>query len=115
MIKIEILSPTAIATVEGYRVLEGQLITHEEYATLVVEVGSVTVSIDEKELVTIDAVPTEPLTITPPINPGPTLSDELDILNKVLEPELEPKAETKVEPKVEPKAKSVSAKTTKTT
>lgn len=110
MIKIESLSPTAIATVEGYRILEGQLITHEEYATLVVETGSVTVSIDEKELVTINAkdkLPPDPEASTDPI----TLSDELDNMNKILESETTP---MEPEIKTQPKAKPVSAKTTKT-
>jgi hypothetical protein len=55
MIKVEKLTSTSIALVDGRRILEGQLITHEEFKTLVVEVGEVTLSIDEKELVTIKA------------------------------------------------------------
>lgn len=117
MIKIESLSPTAIVTVEGYRILEGQLITREEYATIVVEAGSVTVSIDEKELVTINAVdklPPGPEASTDPT----TLSDDMDFLYKVVEPEITTvESETiaaEPEVKVKPRAKSVSAKTTKT-
>ena len=85
MIKVEKLTSTSIALVDGRRILEGQLITHEEFKTLVVEVGEVTLSIDEKELVTIKA----PADLVP-------------------EPEVNVDQEPKIDPKIEQEVKEVS-------
>ncbi len=99
MIKVEKLSSTNIALVGGRRLLEGQLITHEEFKTLKVEVGEVTLSIDEKELITIKA----------PNAPVPESKPEVKV-------DQEPMIEPKVEPEVKeaPKVKKVVAKVAKT-
>ena len=55
MIKIESIKENTTATINnGIPVYTGQLISHEEYSTLKVSGGSVVVSIDELEIVTIN-------------------------------------------------------------
>lgn len=55
MIKIESIKENTTATINnGIPVYTGQLISHEEYSTLKVSGGSLVVSIDELEIVTIN-------------------------------------------------------------
>lgn len=77
MVKIEKLSQTCIATINGSMIAVGQLYTLIEFRSMVVQSGSVTVSIDEKEIVTVDA-------ITLPEPDKPTLVDELENMDKIL-------------------------------
>lgn len=54
MIKIESIAEDTVVTINGgVSIYVGQLISHEEYATLNVEKGSIVVSIDEKEVITV--------------------------------------------------------------
>lgn len=55
MIKIESIKENTLATINnGIPVYTGQLISHEEYSTLKVSGGSLVVSVDELEIVTIN-------------------------------------------------------------
>lgn len=83
MVKIEKLSETCIAKINNNMISEGQLFTSDEFNSMKVESGSVTVSIDEKDLITVDAIQ------LPDPDPNPdtvilTLSEELENMDKVL-------------------------------
>lgn len=54
MIKVESIAKDTVVTInDGVSIYVGQLISHEDYATLNVEEGSIVVSIDEKEVITV--------------------------------------------------------------
>lgn len=54
MIKVESIAKDTVVTInDGVSIYVGQLISHEDYATLNVEKGSIVVSIDEKEVITV--------------------------------------------------------------
>ena len=55
MIKVEKISKDGIIEVNDTQVFEGQLLTYAEYNVICVVSGSVELSIDEKELVTLTA------------------------------------------------------------
>lgn len=68
MVKIEKLNDS-IVTINGFeRVMEGQLITRADLETLNVEKGFVTYSIDEKEIITIEAAPVNPPSVVAEIS-----------------------------------------------
>ena len=93
MIKIESIKENTTATINnGIPVYTGQLISHEEYSTLKVSGGSVVVSIDELDIVTINDDEKEKLRI----------AEEL-IKQKVKETPL-------AEPTIKHSTKSTSAK-----
>ena len=82
MIKIESIKENTTATINnGIPVYTGQLISHEEYSTLKVSGGSVVVSIDELEIVTIndDESEKDELEILT-INDDESEKDELEIV-----------------------------------
>ena len=102
MIKIESIKENTTATINnGIPVYTGQLISHEEYSTLKVSGGSVVVSIDELEIVTInDELEKEKLRI----------AEEL-IKQKELQKELQKVKETPAaKPTIKHSTKSTSAK-----
>lgn len=55
MIKIEKIFENGKAQVGSDEVFEGQLLTHDDYARIKVTSGAILVSIDEKDLVTLNA------------------------------------------------------------
>lgn len=81
MIKIEKIFEGGKAEVGSDAVFEGQLLTHDDFARIKVTSGSILVSIDEKDLVTLNAevAPTQdkPIEIKTAPQPGETAIQEL--------------------------------------
>ena len=110
MIKIESIKENTTATINnGIPVYTGQLISHEEYSTLKVSGGSVVVSIDELDIVTINDDEKEKLRIAEELIKQKEL-EEL-IKQKEVQKEVQKVKETPLaEPTIKHSTKSTSAK-----
>ena len=106
MIKIESIKENTTATINnGIPVYTGQLISHEEYSTLKVSGGSVVVSIDELEIVTINDDEKEKLRI------AEELIKQKELEELIKQKEVQKVKETPVaKPTIKHSAKSTSAK-----
>lgn len=110
MIKIESIKENTTATINnGIPVYTGQLISHEEYSTLKVSGGSVVVSIDELDIVTINDDEKEKLRIAEELIKQKEL-EEL-IKQKEVQKEVQKVKETPLaKPATKHSTKSTSAK-----
>lgn len=101
MIKIESIAKDTVVTINGVSVYAGQLISHADFAILNVEKGSIVVSIDEKEVITVYSQE-----YMDKLNEAELLKEELYI--KAEEVEVPKQVEQKPKPAATPKP---SAKT----